>query len=114
MLSVRLRNWTIALGAAVAAASSYTGAAGFADEERAIVHVLNRVAFGARPGDVERVRQLGIRRYIDEQLHPSRIPDSDVNPRLTHLQTVGLSSREIAQRFEQPLIEARRERQRQI
>ena len=110
---MRLRIWVIALGAAVATALSHAGAAGPADEDRAIVHVLNRVAFGARPGDVERIRQLGIRQYIDAQLHPDRIPDSQLNPRLAHLQTVGLSSREISERFEQPLIEARRDRKQQ-
>ena len=46
-----------------------------ANDDRAVSHVLNRVAFGARPGDVERVRAIGIDRYIDLQLHPERIPD---------------------------------------
>ena len=110
---MRLRIWIIALGAAVAAALSHAGAAGPAAEDRTVVHVLNRVAFGARPGDVERIRQLGIRQYIDAQLNPDRIPDSLLNPRVAHLQTVGLSSREISERFEQPLIEARRERKQQ-
>jgi uncharacterized protein (DUF1800 family) len=38
-----------------------------------VAHVLNRVAFGPRPGDVERVRRIGVDAYIDEQLHPERI-----------------------------------------
>ena len=38
-----------------------------------VAHVLNRVAFGPRPGDVERVRRVGVDAYIDEQLHPERI-----------------------------------------
>jgi uncharacterized protein (DUF1800 family) len=110
---VRLRIWIVALGAAVAAALSHAGAAEPAIEDRTIVHVLNRIGFGARPGDVERVRQLGIRRYLDEQLHPDRIPDAALQLRLAHLPTVGLSAREISERFEQPLIQARRERKQQ-
>ena len=47
-----------------------TGAIG---TTQTIVHVLNRIAFGPRPGDVERVQALGLQRYIDEQLHPERI-----------------------------------------
>ena len=39
-------------------------------------HVLSRTGFGPRPGDVERVRALGLQRYIDEQLHPERIADA--------------------------------------
>ena len=42
---------------------------------RTITHVLNRIGFGARPGDVERVRALGLAKYIDNQLHPDRIPN---------------------------------------
>jgi len=48
-----------------------------ADNNEALVaHVLNRIAFGPRPGDVDRVRQMGVNAYIDEQLHPERIPVS--------------------------------------
>ncbi|MCS6803108.1 MAG: DUF1800 domain-containing protein [Chloroflexota bacterium] len=40
------------------------------------VIVLNRIAFGPRPGDVERVRAMGIAAYIEEQLHPETIDES--------------------------------------
>jgi len=52
-----------------------------ASEIDPIVHVFNRVAFGPRPGDYERIRQLGktpqdaADQYIEEQLNPERIPD---------------------------------------
>ncbi len=48
------------------------------DSAASVAHVLNRVAFGPRPGDVERVRRIGIDAYIDEQLHPERLalPDA--------------------------------------
>ena len=46
-------------------------------EEQKIVHVLNRLGFGPRPGDVERVRQLGLDKYIAQQLHPATIKDDD-------------------------------------
>ena len=58
----------LALFVAVLAVSS--SAATVPTDDRAIVHVLSRMGFGARPGDVERIRTLGIQRYIDEQLHP--------------------------------------------
>ena len=75
-----------------------------------VAHVLNRIAFGARPGEVERVQKLGLKRYIDEQLHPERIPDADLAARLKDLTTVGLSSREIQEMYEKPAMEARRAR----
>jgi uncharacterized protein (DUF1800 family) len=44
-------------------------------DEATIAHVLNRLTFGARPGDVDRVRELGLSTWLDQQLHPSRIDD---------------------------------------
>jgi uncharacterized protein (DUF1800 family) len=40
-----------------------------------IQQVLNRLAFGPRPGDVEKVRAMGIDKWIDAQLHPESIAD---------------------------------------
>jgi len=40
-------------------------------------HVLNRLAFGPRPGDVERVVAMGVDRWIEVQLRPDGIPDRD-------------------------------------
>jgi uncharacterized protein (DUF1800 family) len=56
------------------------------DPDALIAHVLNRVAFGPAPGDVDRVRKMGIDAYIDEQLHPERIPvDPSLQARLAAL-----------------------------
>ena len=41
------------------------------DDQR-IVHVLNRLGYGPRPGDVERVRETGLAAYLDRQLDPAR------------------------------------------
>ncbi|HEX3868367.1 MAG TPA: DUF1800 family protein, partial [Gemmatimonadaceae bacterium] len=40
-----------------------------------VQQVLNRLAFGARPGDADKVRAMGVDRWIDQQLHPERISD---------------------------------------
>src|SRR6478672_2943319 len=77
-------------------------------DDQAIGHVLNRLGFGARPGDLERVRALGVNRYIDEQLHPERIADPDIDRRLAGLTTLKMSSRQIAEEFEIPQLQARR------
>ncbi len=78
------------------------------NDDQTIGHVLNRLGFGARPGDVERVRAMGVDRYIDEQLHPERIGDPDVERRLAGLATLKMSSRQIAEEFEIPQLQARR------
>ncbi|HEX2780022.1 MAG TPA: DUF1800 domain-containing protein [Gemmatimonadaceae bacterium] len=59
--------------AAIAPAAS-VAAREIGDVEQAR-HVLDRLAFGARPGEIERVRARGVDRWIDEQLHPGRVRD---------------------------------------
>ena len=98
-----------ALSALVLAAATAISAATLPANDQTITHVLNRVAFGPRAGDVDRVRALGVERYIDEQLHPDRLPDAAMAGRLADLQTVGMNSREISQKIEQPFVEARRD-----
>jgi uncharacterized protein (DUF1800 family) len=92
------------------AAAAALSAATVPNDDRTITHVLNRIAFGPREGDIERVRRIGLERYIDQQLQPERIADGDVTRRLAHLETVGLRTHEIVERYEQPLREARRNR----
>ena len=63
-------------------AAGTVGAAGVPKDTAAIEHALNRLAYGPRPGEVERVRQIGLSAWIDQQLHPDRIDDSALKPRL--------------------------------
>ncbi len=85
-------------------------AATFPKDDSAIVHVLSRTAFGPRPGDLERVRSQGIQRYIDEQLRPERLSDAPMASRLAGLTTIGMSSRQIAEQYELPQIQARQQK----
>lgn len=43
-----------------------------------VAHVLNRLTFGPRPGDEEKVKSMGIQAFIDAQLNPKSIPESSV------------------------------------
>jgi uncharacterized protein (DUF1800 family) len=82
--------------------------AGSAAKDREVLHVLNRMAFGPRARAVEHVRAIGIKRYVNEQLHPEGLADAALGARLAPLTTIAMSSREIAQTFESPLTQARR------
>ncbi len=68
------------LGAVLA--GSTLGAAGVPKDREAVEHALNRLAYGPRPGDVERVQQIGLSTWIDQQLHPDGIDDSALKARL--------------------------------
>ncbi|RZK45633.1 MAG: DUF1800 family protein, partial [Pedobacter sp.] len=48
----------------------------------AALHVLNRLAFGPLPGQVEEVQQMGVRPWIEAQLRPDSINDSAVENKL--------------------------------
>jgi len=100
----RLLTLIVAVVAVSGAAATYP------TDDPAIVHVLGRTGFGPRPGDVERVRSLGIQRYLDEQLRPERINDAQITARLAGLTTIGMSSRKIAEEYEIPQLEARQQR----
>jgi uncharacterized protein (DUF1800 family) len=68
-------------------------------EDKQIVHALNRFTFGVRPGDVERVRAMGLDKWFDEQLHPDSINDNALEARLAPLRTIKMSSRQMVENF---------------
>ena len=70
--------------------------------DEAILHALNRLAYGPRPGDVERVRQMGLAKWIDQQLAPNSIDDKAVNARLENLPTLGKSTARLIEEYPQP------------
>jgi uncharacterized protein (DUF1800 family) len=82
-------------------------------DDRTIVHVLNRLGFGPSPGDIERIRRMGLHAYIDRQLTPERIPDEALHMRLATLTTLSKSTRELADAYYIPAQMERRERQRE-
>ncbi|MFN7916136.1 MAG: DUF1800 domain-containing protein [Vicinamibacterales bacterium] len=69
-------------------------------------HVLNRVAFGPRPGDVERLQRIGLQAYLDQQLRPSAEDVEAVRRRVAAFTTLSLDARTIAERFEIPALQA--------
>ncbi|HEX8181369.1 MAG TPA: DUF1800 domain-containing protein [Pyrinomonadaceae bacterium] len=84
-----------------ASADTKPGARRLSDEQQ-IAHVLNRFGFGARPGDVARVRQMGLARYLELQLHPDKIDDAATDARLRNLPTLNMQNSELFARFPQP------------
>jgi uncharacterized protein (DUF1800 family) len=67
------------------------------------ITVLNRVAFGPRPGDFERIKQIGVDNYIDEQLQPDLIDDSALDKRLADLYpTLTMNIGDVMNTYAQP------------
>ena len=83
--------------------------AAFADTPT-IVHVLNRLGYGPRPGDIEHVRAMGVDAYIARQLRPQLIQDREVERRLERFQSLDLTTATIVRQFHLPAQDARRRR----
>src|SRR5215203_4738999 len=99
-----------AMTAAMLTAAGHASQIPLRPDDKIILHVLNRTGFGARPGDLERVRTQGLASYIEGQLRPDRIDDSGMDRRLASLDTLRMSSRELASEYFQPAATARRRR----
>ncbi len=75
-----------------------------------ILHVLNRLAFGPRPGDFEHVSAIGPERYVREQLHPESIAiPSDLSERVNELRTLHMSPIALFIEYQRPLKMARKD-----
>src|SRR5882724_8155588 len=72
------------------------------NESEAILHALNRLTYGPRPGDVEAVRKMGLAKWIDQQLDPDSINDSAMQARMEKYPTLRMSSAKLYNEFPQP------------
>ena len=59
--------------------------------ERAL-QMLNRFAYGPRPGDVERVLAMGPDKWFAQQLNPASIPDAAADARMRDYPTLGMNA----------------------
>ena len=78
-------------------------------EDEAILHATNRLAYGPRPGDVEQIRQMGLEKWIEQQLHPEAINDADLNQRLQRYPTLPMSSKQLLDEYPRPDQDAKRQ-----
>ena len=70
--------------------------------DQRIAHVLSRLTFGARPGDFERVKAMGVQAFINEQLDPDSIDARSVIARLKKLPTLGMATPVIIEQYRPP------------
>jgi uncharacterized protein (DUF1800 family) len=84
--------------------SSASAAVAPMEDDKRIVHALNRFTFGVRPSDVERVRAEGLDKWFDEQLHPEKIDDAALESRLAPFRTLKMSTKEMVENFPPPQV----------
>jgi uncharacterized protein (DUF1800 family) len=72
-------------------------------KQEKVLHALRRLTFGPRPGDVERVKTIGLKKWIDEQLHPETIPENPVlEAKLAPLDSLRLNSEDLVKDYPPP------------
>jgi len=71
-------------------------------DDRPIIHALSRLTYGARPGDLERVRAIGLLAWIDRQLRPRTIDDSATQQALAELATLRMPISELLREYPRP------------
>ncbi|MGH9450230.1 MAG: DUF1800 family protein, partial [Terriglobia bacterium] len=72
--------------------------------------LLDRITFGPRPGDIGRVKQMGLNKFLDQQLHPDRLDDAAMEARLAGLKTLTTPTSELAEDVQQARREQRQRR----
>ena len=70
--------------------------------DRQINHVLSRLTYGARPGDPERVRAIGVSAWIDRQLRPRTIDDAATERALAELTTLQMPITALLREYPRP------------
>jgi uncharacterized protein (DUF1800 family) len=65
------------------------------NEQEAILHALNKLGFGPRPGEVEQIEKTGLENWIQAQLHPKNIGDTVIDARLAQFPALSLSAAQL-------------------
>jgi len=72
--------------------------------ERQVAHVLSRLTFGARPGDLERVKAMGVKAFIAQQLDPDSLDDTALRAKLGKLPTLAMATPAIIEQYSPPKV----------
>jgi uncharacterized protein (DUF1800 family) len=71
-------------------------------EDQRVLHVLDRLGYGLRPGDLDRVKRMGLAVYLEGQLRPESIRDEAVNRRLAEFPSLTMSTAELLRAYPRP------------
>jgi len=70
-----------------------------------VLQALNRLTFGPRPGDAAAVEAMGLKKWIDLQLHPERIPENpELEEKLKPFDTLAMPAGELVRNYPAPQI----------
>src|SRR3984957_7775150 len=97
-----MRKALFSVSLAIVAATAIPAVTTVSEDSR-ILHALDRLTFGPRPGDLEQVRAMGLKKWIDLQLNPKKIPENPVLlEKLRPLDTLNMSTRDLVKNYPTP------------
>ena len=68
-----------------------------------IIHTLDRLTFGPKPGDLEAVKKLGLKKWIDQQLHPENVKENpELARKLAPLESLRMNQAETVAKYPPP------------
>jgi uncharacterized protein (DUF1800 family) len=70
--------------------------------DQQVAHALSRLTFGARPGDIQRVRAMGVDQWIASQLTPQRIDDRTATAFLERFPTISMTAAQLFAEYPRP------------
>jgi len=70
--------------------------------DRRVAHVLSRLTFGARPGDFEKVKAMGVEAFIAQQLDPDALDDAALQTKLARLPTLNMATPVLIEQYAPP------------
>ena len=82
--------------------SSRAKTSGTMTDEQRVAHVLSRLTYGARPGDFDRVKAMGVEAFINQQLDPDSIEAGAVIAKLKRLPSLGMATPVIIEEYPKP------------
>jgi uncharacterized protein (DUF1800 family) len=77
-------------------------------DDATILHVLQRVTYGPRPGDIARVKATGLDAWLERQLDPGRLDDTAVEASLRALPTLAMTIADLQREYPRPDAETQR------
>jgi uncharacterized protein (DUF1800 family) len=73
------------------------------NKDQETLHALTRLTYGPRPGDIAAVQKMGLKKWIDLQLHPERIPENPtLDARLAPLLSLTMTNAELTRNYPPP------------
>jgi uncharacterized protein (DUF1800 family) len=73
--------------------------------DQQILHALDRLSFGPRPGDVAAVKKMGLKKWIDLQLHPDQIPENrELDKHLQPLESLRMTQADTVAEYPTPQV----------